>query len=144
MDVQNGKEYRRTQVERLLASDMGVREWCELNHLSRSAMYRWLALFADTEPELFGGGANIDDRTKHGWLETTRLSMGKSHALSPATSGGFMLIDVSELEAGEPVARGIEGEAGSIMVALGRVTIAIPPGCAQVDIAHVLQAASCF
>ena len=45
----------RVRVERLLATDMTVKEWCEANRKSESAMFRWIGYFADHEPELFGG-----------------------------------------------------------------------------------------
>lgn len=55
MGGSQGKEHWRRQAEQLLATDMPVREWCELNHVNRASMYSWLSTFADEEPELFGG-----------------------------------------------------------------------------------------
>jgi len=39
----------RVQVERLHATDMTVKEWCEANRKSESAMFRWIGYFADHE-----------------------------------------------------------------------------------------------
>lgn len=36
---------RRVRVERCLATDMVVKEWCGLNHVSESTMYRWMSVF---------------------------------------------------------------------------------------------------
>ncbi|WP_165248126.1 IS66 family insertion sequence element accessory protein TnpA [Adlercreutzia sp. ZJ141] len=57
----------RTQVERYLASDMSVAEWCRVNRLSESSMFKWIGNFADREPELFGGSHNIEDRCHILW-----------------------------------------------------------------------------
>ena len=39
--IQN-RALRREQVERYLATDMTVKEWCEANRKSESAMFRWI------------------------------------------------------------------------------------------------------
>ena len=36
------REQHREQAERCLAAGMTVKEWCELNHVSRSTMYYWM------------------------------------------------------------------------------------------------------
>jgi transposase-like protein len=47
------REMRREQVERCLAADMTVKEWCELNGVSKSTMYYWMARLRKEEPGLF-------------------------------------------------------------------------------------------
>lgn len=47
----NGDAARRDmwagRIERCLASGMAIGEWCSLNKVSRSSLYRWLAVFRD-------------------------------------------------------------------------------------------------
>ena len=50
---QRNRAMRREQVERCLAADMTVREWCRINHVADSTMYRWMSRFRREEPELF-------------------------------------------------------------------------------------------
>ena len=49
------RRVRREQVERCLAANMTVKEWCELNGVSKSTIYYWMARLRKEEPELFGG-----------------------------------------------------------------------------------------
>ena len=44
---------RREQVERYLATDMTLKEWCGLNQVSESTMYRWMSVFRREEPGMF-------------------------------------------------------------------------------------------
>ena len=69
------RERWRTAAERLLATDMGVDEWCALNHVSSSALYRRLAWFRDNEPEVLGGweAAYAGDGERR-WLEAVRAA----------------------------------------------------------------------
>lgn len=60
---------RREQVERCLAADMTVKEWCELNHVGESTMYRWMSRFRREEPELFS------DPTHGEWIQLSRGSI---------------------------------------------------------------------
>ena len=74
------REMRRQQVERYLATDMTVREWCELNHVSKSTMYYWMARLRKEEPGLFG------DPTCGEWIELSRgsIAAGRTLAVRPA------------------------------------------------------------
>lgn len=36
------------QVERMLASDVTVTEWCRLNHVAKSTMYHWLKVYCES------------------------------------------------------------------------------------------------
>lgn len=95
MGARKDRQYWLTQAERLLATDLSVREWCSLNDVSRASMYGWLTVFADEEPDLFGGSHNIVARNRRRWLETTRRNMHSSQALAPPTSDDFLLLDLS-------------------------------------------------
>ena len=81
----------RSRIERLLATDMSVAEWCAANKVSESATYVWLGRFADADPELFGGEQNIADRNQSKWVTRTRDNMRASSApIVPAgKDGGF-------------------------------------------------------
>ena len=67
---------RREQVERCLAADMSIKEWCELNRVSESTMYRWRSVFRREEPELFS------DPTQGEWIELSRGSIAARTALA--------------------------------------------------------------
>ena len=54
---------RGEQVERYLATDMTVKEWCGLNHVSESTMYRWMAVFHREGLGMFA------DPTHGEWIE---------------------------------------------------------------------------
>lgn len=81
----------RTAAERLLATDMGVDEWCALNHVSSSALYRRLAWFRDNEPEVLGGweAAHAGDGERR-WLEVVGAAAGHAARRRPggALGGG--------------------------------------------------------
>ena len=99
MATTQGKELWRARVERLLATDMSVSEWCAANRVSESATYRWLGVFADTEPELFGGAQNIADRDRNAWLVKTRENMREPSAPIVPAGQGFVRVDVASLAA---------------------------------------------
>ena len=151
MATTQGKEPWRTRVERLLATDMSVSEWCEANRVSESAAYRWLGHFADTEPELFGGAQNIADRERNAWLVKTRENMrGLSAPIVPVGKGEpagreFVRIDVASLAAqvqAEPAPATSAPAAPAITVTIGAAVVSVPAGSAAADVACVLGAVS--
>ena len=73
------RRVRREQVERCLAADMTVKEWCELNGVSKSTMYYWMARLRKEEPGLFG------DPTCGEWIELSRGSITARTALAEGT-----------------------------------------------------------
>lgn len=147
MATTQGKELWRARVERLLATDMSVSEWCAANRVSESATYRWLGVFADTEPELFGGEQNIADRDRNAWLVKTRENMrGLSAPIVPVAKGEqasreFVRIDVASLTACPgPDPAGTAPAA--ITVSIGSAVVSVPAGSAAADVACVLGAVS--
>lgn len=38
------------RIERCLSADMTIKEWCGLNKVSESNLYRWMACFREEEP----------------------------------------------------------------------------------------------
>ena len=71
---------RGEQVERFLATDMTLKEWCGLNQVSKSTMYRWMSRFRREEPGLFA------DPTHGEWIELSRgLIVGRTALAVRAT-----------------------------------------------------------
>ena len=129
----------RVAVERLLATDMTVKEWCEANRKSESAMFRWIGYFADHEPELFGGEQNIADRDGCKWIMKTRENMRASTALAAPSSQAFVRIDSAAL-AVEPAPPSPVGGGPAITVALNGAEVSVPAGCDEARIGAVLRA----
>jgi len=141
MATTQGKELWRTRVERLLATDMSVSEWCAANKVSESATYRWLGVFADTEPELFGGAQNIADRDRNAWLVKTRENMREPSAPIVPAGQEFVRVDVASLAAcAGPAHAAPAPSAPAITVSIGPATVSVPAGSAAADVARVLEA----
>lgn len=132
-NMTKNRERWRTQVERLLATDMAAAERCKVDGKSEPAMFRRIGRFADHEPELFGGAANIADRDGCEWVTKTRESMRASAALAtPAREapGAFIRIDAAELAAGP--AKSVSCRAGpAITVALNGAEAAFEPSAPE-------------
>lgn len=56
----NGDAARRDmwagRIERCLAADMTVKEWCALNKVAESSLYKWMARFREEDPGRFPAG----------------------------------------------------------------------------------------
>ena len=139
------------RIERCLASSTTIKQWCQLNHVCPSSLYKWMARFREEEPGRFPQRSSVATN----WIEVTRDGIADSKALVPAgahqspelmaentlvypdntksrwsTDHGFCSQDAG-LSAGDP-----------IRVFMGRIELAIPPGSAECDIASVMVAAS--
>ena len=42
-----------SRIERCLSADTSIKEWCRLNKVSESNLYRWMARFREEEPGRF-------------------------------------------------------------------------------------------
>ena len=141
---------RRRQVEQLVASGMGVDQWCRLNKVSKAALYYWMSAFKESDPDIFGGYeiAHAGDG-KRNWYEHVRRALKASTAIERAEASGvlanaadppaFAVVDVASLAGAE------EGSAGAaatapITVRMRGIEVDVPAGCARQDIAAVLQA----
>lgn len=142
MGAAKGKKFWRNKVEQLLATDVPVAEWCDLNRIPRASMYYWLSAFADEEPGMFGGQANIVDRSRRRWVESTRNNMKRSKEMIPArrNSSEFMVIDTNTLDLENSSRPSDAGSQHAIVVVLKGIDIAIPSGTQKVDIENVLEA----
>ena len=129
MPPQERRNLRREQVENCLSSPMTVEEWCRLNRVSESTMYRWMAIFRDEEPELFGK-PNASQ-----WIELSRDALAAQTALAttPAAEGGPVAAPICEaVEASVPSA--------PIIVRVNGAEVAVPAGAGDAHIASVLKA----
>ena len=121
---------RREQVERFLATDMTVREWCELNKVSESTMYRWMSVFRREEPDLFA------DPTCGEWIELSRGSVAARTALAVRPDD----------DAAGPEAEAADGGASRADVASALVVrvngddVVVPEGVSGRHLAVVLRA----
>ena len=82
----NGDAARRDMwaehIERCPASDMAIGEWCSLNKVNKSSLYRWLAVFCDEGP---GSSAGKNSETS-GWAKAMRDGIAAAKAIEPVVS----------------------------------------------------------
>lgn len=84
MGAAKGKKSWRDKVEQLLATDVPAVERCDLNRIYRASINYWLSAFAEEELAMFGGQANIVDRSRRRRVESTRNNMKRSKEMAPA------------------------------------------------------------
>lgn len=69
------------QVERFLASGMGVSEWCALNNVANSTLYDWMSRYRNSEPS-----ADLSNHQKRKetteWIKFSREELANSVALA--------------------------------------------------------------
>ena len=144
MGIIQTKQLWRSRIERLLETDMSVMEWCRANKVSDSSMFRWIGIFAESEPELFGGAQNIADRADRQWITRTRENMRASAPIVPAGGPGcgFVRIDVTQLADASAPAPRERPCPDSITVSIGPAVVSVPAGSDARDVALVLEAVS--
>ncbi len=123
------------RIERCLAADMPVREWCRLNKVAESSLYSWMARFREEEPGRFPA-RNAD---ASGWMKVTRLGIADAKAIVPAAGAAVATPDPAS--PGRPADAPRAG-ASAIRALVGRVELAIPAGSAEPDIAAAMRAAA--
>ena len=124
---------RREQLERFLASNSTVSEWCALNKVSESTLYKWMAYFREMEPESFGSG-NVSR-----WIEVSRTELSASTALAVTPGAAARPAIASARQAGQ-AASAIAPSA--ITARVNGVELSIPPGAAESDVTAVMRAAA--
>lgn len=133
----NGDAARRDmwagRIERCLAADMTVKEWCSLNKVAESSLYKWMARFREEDPERFPRRSSETSN----WMKVTRRGIADAAAIVPAAS----------VEAAEPADAvraqcSAAGPAAPIRALVGRVELAIPADAAEADIAAAMRAAA--
>ena len=144
------RESRRRQVEQLVASGMGVDQWCRLNKVSKAALYYWMSAFKESDPDIFGGYdiAHAGDG-KRNWYEHVRKALRTSTAIERAKTPGvlanaadppaFAVVDVASLAGSGGGSAGAAATA-PITVRMRGIEVDVPPGCADADVAAVLRA----
>lgn len=152
MGKQDGvRESRRRQVEQLVASGMGVDQWCRLNKVGKAALYYWMSAFRESDPDIFGGYevAHAGDG-KRNWYEHVRSALKASTAIEKAEASGvlaanaadppaFAVVDVASL-AGAAGGSADAAATAPITVRIRGIEVDVPAGCARQDIAAVLSA----
>ena len=132
----NGDAARRDmwagRIERCLASGMAIGEWCSLNKVSKSSLYRWLGIFRDEEPGRFAG----KNSETSGWVKVARGDIAASKAIVPAADAEA--VDQAD---GSPAPEGPSAPL-PIRALVGRVELAIPAGSSESDIAAAMRAAA--
>lgn len=134
------REQMRCQVERLLATDLKVTEWCDRNRVTRQTMYYWLAIFAKDKPELFGGAHNVVDPNKRRWVESTRKNMAASTSLATTKPAEIVIIDSgTPAQVKPPKSYETSGEINkALRVDIKGASVSIPVGADRTDIENVL------
>lgn len=131
------------RIERCLSSDMTIEEWCRLNHIGRSTIYKWMAEFRKTEPGRFACRSSMTSN----WIAMTSEAIADARAIVPAavvSTKPTMITDES-IES-EPAHASASSSAHPqsacpIRTRIGKIEFAIPPGTAESDIAAVMRAA---
>lgn len=123
------REMRRQQVERCLAADMTVKEWCELNGVSKSTMYYWMGRLRKEEPGLFG------DPTCGEWIELSRGSIAARTALAVRPTVAATAAPGQEVEAEAPAQ-----PAGALVVRVNGADVVVPEGASEAHVSLVLRA----
>lgn len=116
---------RREQVERCLASQLTIKEWCERNGVPAATMYSWMSRFRKEDPGMFGGPSAGE------WIEVSREPIAARTAL--AVSGGAC-------PAGPVPADRQPAGAGAVVVRMGAADVVVPEGAAEAHVAAVLRA----
>ena len=122
---------RREQVERCLAADMTVKEWCELNKVSESTMYRWMSVFRREEPGLFS------DPTCGEWIELSRGSITARTALAVRPADDAPEADRPD-DGGEPAGGCVA--ANALVVRVNGADVVVPEGVSEAHLAMALRA----
>ena len=119
---------RREQVERYLATDMTVREWCSINGVSASTMYYWIARLRKEEPDLFA------DPTCGEWIELSRGSVAARTALAVRREGEP--VPAGHKSAGEAAAT----TGNALVVRVNGADVVVPEGVSEAHLSMALRA----
>lgn len=156
MDNAERRNMWRDRIERCLASGMTIKEWCYLNRVCKSSLYKWMALFRKEEPGCFPRRSSAATN----WIEVRRddiadacaiVAMHDAHRTSDDQSISDEVESVKEAISNDLVSERTDligcapcsptHSSQSIHALIGRIGIDIPPGCSEGDIAVVMRAA---
>gem|GEM_PF-5524006 len=136
LDANARRNMRFEQVERFLNSGATVVDWCKLNGIPASTLYKWMAIYRKGElsEEL---GARQKSKATSEWVELSREAMKESVAITKKPEGDGLAQGTPE----NPILRQSDEKAQSqpvIRVFVNDTVIAIPPGADRRDITSVI------
>lgn len=79
MDDAQRRDMWAGRVERCLAADMTVKEWCALNKVAESSLYKWIARFREEDPDRFP--RRLSEASS--WMKVTRRGVAVSDPPRP-------------------------------------------------------------
>ena len=133
MDDAQRRDMWASRTERCLSADTTIKEWCRLNKVSESNLYRWMARFREEEPGRFPRRSSEASN----WIKVTAGGIADAKAIVPVgdaagreRSRRFPQISAARQPPPSPYAL------------VGRVELAIPAGAAESDIAAATRAAA--
>ena len=107
---------------------MTVKEWCELNGVSKSTMYYWMGRLRKEEPGLFG------DPTCGEWIELSKGSIAARTALAVRPTDAATAAPGQEVEAEVPAQ-----PAGALVVRVNGADVVVPEGASEAHVSLVLR-----
>lgn len=112
-----------------LSSDLTVDEWCDKNHVSSGSLFTWLRRFRAQDPNRFPPKKRaVQPKTGGEWIEISHNELAHSDvALTPYANP----IDKPDVF--------LTANTASIVVAIGKAMVAIPPKASKEDIANALE-----
>lgn len=122
------------RIERCLGSRMTIKEWCELNKVSKSSLYKWMARFREEEPGRFPRRSSEASN----WMKVTAGGIADAKAIVPVGDA----VDREPATADSSADIGCRAATLPIRALVGRVELAIPAGSAESDIAAAMRAAA--
>lgn len=134
MDDAQRRDMWAGRIERCLSADMTIKEWCGLNKVSESNLYRWMARFREEEPGRFPRRSSKASN----WIKVTAGGIADAKAIVPIDDAA----DREPATADASADIGARADAPPIRALVGRVELAIPAGSAEYDIAAAMRAAA--
>ena len=105
----NGDAARRDmwagRIERCLAADMTVKEWCAFNKVAESSLYKWMARFREEDPDRFPRSSS----EASSWMKVARRGIADAVAIVAAPGGGVAVSDPPRPQDGSERAQGPAG-----------------------------------
>jgi transposase-like protein len=138
------KLMRYRQVEQLLASNLTITEWCRLNNVAKSTLYKWLKRYR---------AENLDKAYDSGkWIEVTRQTKRESTALATVASMQDTIVSTANIptSTNTPQANSFATSSTPLQVTpsplheitvdIAGIKVAIPQGADSSHIKSVLSA----
>lgn len=111
-----------------LSSDLTVDEWCDKNHVSSGSLFTWLRRFRKEDPNRFPPKRKACAAKRGDWIEISSKELAVSTTQSELCSAHTVY----------PKAN-LAANSTSIVVAIGKAVVAIPPKANREDIANTLE-----